>query len=140
MLQRMSIDGSDSFLVKISVQKSDYFTKKEGLDVFSNADVDVPTALNGGEIEIKGLHQVLKLNIPAGISSHTTLTIPGEGLRCFGAAGNHFVSVGINGECFDKGVIEKLKKLREENNPNFDETEIKTEDLIHPVVKERILK
>lgn len=95
-LKEWSIDKSTHFLVKVKILKSEDFSR-DGLNIHSKADIDVETAIYGGEIEIKGLRQnKLKLNIPPGLSSHQKLVINEEGIHVLDMKGDHHVEICIN--------------------------------------------
>ena len=121
--------ANDTFYIKVMVQKSDYFTR-EGYDVFTKADIDVHTATHGGEIEVKSLHQPLvKLKIPPGTSSHTRLTLPGNGIRREGLYGDQVVEIGIDTQ--NLGTEEALSVLEEHVLPIPDDVETVITPIVH---------
>ena len=111
-LIKWSVDKTGHFYIKVMVQKSDYFTR-EGFDIQTKADIDVHTALYGGEIEVQGLYDPsVKVKIPAGTSSHQTITLPGNGIRREGLYGNQIIEIGIDTMDVnerDKSLLEELK-------------------------------
>ena len=112
------MDKVDHFYIKVLVQKSDYFVR-DGFDIRTKADIDVHTALHGGEIKVKGLHEpYVTVRIPGGTSSHQTVTLPGNGIRREGLYGNQVVEIGIDTmdvDERDKPFLEEMKS--EKNNP-----------------------
>ena len=63
----------------------------------TRTDIDVHTALHGGEVEVKGLYEPLvRLKIPPGTSSHQKITLPGQGIRREGLYGDQIVEIGID--------------------------------------------
>ena len=130
-LVKWSVDKTDSFYVKVMVQKSDYF-QREGFDVHTKADIDVHTALYGGEIEVMSLYEpYLKVKIPPGTSSHQTITLPGNGLRREGLYGNQIVEIGIDTTDIsesDKSVLEDLKNME---NPSKEDSKVTITPILH---------
>lgn len=89
---------NDHFFLKVTYDRSNYFTK-EGLDLFSEADISISQALLGGTLIVRGLMED-KLKVPLsdeGTPSHKTLVSPGQGIPRpdYSYSGNHFVKVGI---------------------------------------------
>ena len=133
-LKRFMVEDIDTFYVKVLVQKSTYFFKKDGLDVYSRVDIDPNTAMNGGSVKVVGLHTpYLSLDVPAGISSHTILSLRGEGIKIAGLDGDHHVEIGINLEELSKKDESYLKEL----NTNDDTTPSDSEEIITPIVVNR---
>ena len=131
--QEIMVENIDSFYVKVMVQKSPYFYKRDGLDIYSRIDIDPNTAIYGGNVPIRGLHySPLKLNIPVGISSHQNLTITGEGIKIAGLSGDHYVEIGIN---MANLTAEDEAALRDLENDK--EIEDDMNNVIHPVVLHR---
>ena len=130
-LVKWSVDKTDRFYIKVMVQKSDYF-RREGFDVHTKADIDVHTALYGGEIEVKSLYEPLvKVKIPPGTSSHQTITLPGHGIRREGLYGNQIVEIGIDTLDIserDKTVLEDLKNKL---NPSGEESTVAITPILH---------
>lgn len=129
----VAIDREEFFYVKTIVRPSETF-KREGIDIFSKVDIGVSEALNGGTVEIKGLHQNrLKLTIPPGTSSHARLTLPGEGIRMPGLSGDHVVEIGINMESLSESDEELLRDHTESRVAE----EVNDDEVLIPVVFER---
>ena len=109
------IEKKDYVTVKVKVEKSNYFYKKEGLNIFSKFDIGPITAMNGGTVSIPGLWDLdLQLKIPAGTSSHEMLILPGEGIKVSDfLEGDHHVEIGINMNLLtnrDKKFLEKPRR------------------------------
>ena len=130
------IEKKDYVTVKVKVEKSNYFYKKEGLNVYSKFDIGPMTAINGGTVSIPGLWDLdLQLNIPAGTSSHEMLILPGEGIKISEfLEGDHHVEIGINMNLLTKRDKKFLKSAIVEDN---DYTENEEEDVIQPVIVHR---
>ena len=67
-------------LITVKLEDSDYL-RREGYDVHTTASISLSQALLGGIIIIRltGLHEDINLRIPPGTSSHTVMTLSGEG-------------------------------------------------------------
>ena len=132
------IEKKDYVTVKVKVEKSNYFYKKEGLNIFSKFDIGPITAMNGGTVSIPGLWDLdLQLKIPAGTSSHEMLILPGEGIKVSDfLEGDHHVEIGINMNLLtnrDKKFLEKCS-ISDEDNTSADNEE---DDVIQPVIVHR---
>ena len=137
-LRKIMVEKKDYVTVKVKVEKSDYFYKKEGLNIYSKFDIGPMTAMNGGTVLIPGLWGLdLKLDIPAGTSSHQMLTLPGEGIKISESLeGDHHVEIGINMNLLtnrDKKSLEKCSKTDEDNTSAVNEED----DVIQPVIVHR---
>ena len=132
-LKKFMVEDIDTFYVKVLVQKSPYFYKKDGLDVYSRVDIDPNTAMNGGSVKVKGLHSpYLSLDVPAGVSSHTILSLRDQGIKIAGLDGDHHVEVGINLEKLSKKDESYLKELDTNGDATTD-----SEEIITPIVVNR---
>lgn len=54
--------------------------RRRGNDIYSEAKVDLPTAVLGGEVEIPSLEKPVKLKVPAGTQSGTEFRLKGLGI------------------------------------------------------------
>ena len=135
-LRKIMVEKKDYVTVKVKVEKSDYFYKKEGLNIYSKFDIGPMTAMNGGTVLIPGLWGLdLKLDIPAGTSSHQMLTLPGEGIKISESLeGDHHVEIGINMDLLTKRDKNFLKRSAAEDTTS---TENEEDDVIEPVIVKR---
>ncbi|XP_022901527.1 protein tumorous imaginal discs, mitochondrial-like isoform X2 [Onthophagus taurus] len=88
--------GKKELFVTFRVDKSDYF-KREGPDVYTEADVSISQAALGGTIRIQGLYEDHTLQIMPGTSSHTRLRLSGKGMKKVDGYGHgdHYVTFKI---------------------------------------------
>lgn len=94
---RMSIGGNKEIFVTVRVEPSTYF-RREGVDVYTDANISLSQALLGGVIRIQGLYEDLNVRIPPGTSSHAKLTLSDRGFKrldAFHGHGDHFVHLKI---------------------------------------------
>jgi DnaJ-class molecular chaperone len=68
----------DDFDITIDVRPHDKF-RREGVDLFLDAEVDFATAALGGTIDVQTIDKELKLKVRAGTQSHTLVRLRGEG-------------------------------------------------------------
>jgi molecular chaperone DnaJ len=80
--------------IAIDVQPHATF-RRDGRIVRSDIRVPVAAALLGGKIDVKTLHGIVVLTIPAGTSSDQTLRIRGQGIPTKKGTGDHLVRVVI---------------------------------------------
>ncbi len=99
--------------VHIQVKVSDKF-KRSGVDVYTDAEIGVPLAALGGEVEIETLHGKEKLKVPSGTQPETVFKLNGKGIhREAGASrdgagkGDHYVTAKVS-------VPKKLSKKEKE--------------------------
>jgi curved DNA-binding protein len=71
-------DGSDVYL-KITVEPDANFERKDD-DLYTNASVDVFTALLGGEAEVQTLGGRIRVNIPPGTQPEQLIRLAGRGM------------------------------------------------------------
>jgi curved DNA-binding protein len=71
-------DGSDLYL-KVAVQDDERF-ERDGTDLYAPVDVDVFTAILGGEVEVPTMSGRVKLTIPAGTQPDQKFRIAGRGM------------------------------------------------------------
>ena len=71
-------DGSDLYL-KIVVEDDARF-KRDGADLYAPVEVDVFTALLGGEVEVPTISGRVKLTIPAGTQPDQKIRLAGRGM------------------------------------------------------------
>jgi len=71
-------DGSDVYL-KINVDADPNFERKED-DLYTNASIDVFTALLGGEAEVQTLSGKIRMTIPPGTQPEQMIRLSGRGM------------------------------------------------------------
>jgi curved DNA-binding protein len=105
-------DGSDLYLI-VDVAEDSRF-EREGDDLHTSANIDVFTAILGGEAEVETFEGKVKLKIPAGTQPEQVFRLSGRGLP-------HLKSVQTKGDLFvrvkvtiPKKLSSKLKSLLEE--------------------------
>ncbi|XP_018023534.1 protein tumorous imaginal discs, mitochondrial isoform X2 [Hyalella azteca] len=76
---RMSVGGKEMFIL-VKVKPNAYF-RRQGDDVHTDATISMSQAVLGGATRIQGIYEDITVQIPAGSSSHTTITLPGKGLK-----------------------------------------------------------
>lgn len=74
------INGSDGDLyVVVHINESRF--KREDENLFVKENIELPTAIFGGEIEIKGIDEkIIKVKIPSGTKSNTPFRLHGQGM------------------------------------------------------------
>jgi len=89
--------GKKELFVTFRVEKSDYF-KRDGVDVYTEAEISISQALLGGTIRIQGLYEDHTLQITPGTSSHTKLRLTGKGMKKLDGYGHgdHYVTFKIS--------------------------------------------
>jgi len=108
--------------VHIELKNHPKFTRND-LDVHSEKDISIASAVLGDEVEIETLHGAVKLKIPAGTQSETTFKISGKGIeRAPGVSsagsgrGNHYVKIHVKiPQKLSREEKEAFEKLREIN-------------------------
>jgi curved DNA-binding protein len=71
-------DGSDLYL-KVAIQDDARF-ERDGADLYAPVNVDIFTALLGGEVEVPTIGGKVKLTIPAGTQPEQKIRIAGRGM------------------------------------------------------------
>lgn len=98
----------------IQIKKSTKFSR-DGINIHSDQDINVATAVLGGEITIETIHGPATLKIPAGTQTETVFKLSGKGIhREAGASahggagtGDHFIRVHVK-------IPEKLSRREKE--------------------------
>lgn len=88
---RRGTKAGDLFLT-IRVLPSREF-RRQGGDIYSEAKIDLPTAVLGGTVEVQTLTDLVKLKIPAGTQSGTEFRLRGLGVP---GRGDQFVRVKLD--------------------------------------------
>jgi len=109
-------DGSDLFL-KVQVQDDPRF-ERDGADLSAPVNVDMYTAILGGEVEVPTINGRVKLTIPAGTQQDQKIRIAGRGmpqLKNSQEKGDLFVRVKVqvpkNLTAEQKSLLQKIRDL-----------------------------
>lgn len=100
--------------VHVQIKKSEKFSRND-IHIYSNHEINVVTAVLGGEIPIETIHGQATLKIPAGTQTETVFKLSGKGIhREAGASsrggasiGDHFVRIHVK-------IPEKLSRKEKE--------------------------
>lgn len=98
--------------VVIYIRDSQDF-RRENENLFIEKNIDLETAIFGGEIEIKNIDKKIKLKIPAGTQSNTQFRIKNEGFSMIDSKqrGNLFINVNVDIPALEDGKKSSFKKL-----------------------------
>lgn len=117
--------GSSGDLYIIMYVKPHKLFKRDGFNVYSELNVNIPQAVLGDSISIETIHGEKDLNVPAGVEYGKILTIKNAGIPFLGhpeKRGDHLVVVkyktpkSLNEE--EKRLYKKLFELSENKKPN----------------------
>ncbi len=105
--------------IEVKISNNTGFERK-GVDLRKKLDVDLFTAVLGGELEVETLdHKKVKIKIPAGTQNGKVFRIKGKGMPKYnmpGHFGDLYLEVNViipqNLTNEEKSLFEKLKKLR----------------------------
>lgn len=96
----------DLFVV-VDVKEHDIFERQDD-DLYCSVDIDLGTAITGGEVSVPTIDGKATLKIPAGTQSHTVFRLKGEGMpRLSGGQGDQLVKIVVQ-------IPMKLTKRQEE--------------------------
>ncbi len=85
---------------------------REGYDIFSESSLSIPKAVLGDTIDIKTVHGMVKLKVPAGTQPGSLIRIKGKGVPTLkGGTGDHYVRVKVE---VPKNLSGEEKKLYEQ--------------------------
>jgi molecular chaperone DnaJ len=85
---------------------------REGYDIFSEVTLVVPQAVLGDTIDVKTVHGMVKLKVPASTQPGSLIRIKGKGVPTLkGATGDHYVRVKVE---LPKTLSSEEKKLYEQ--------------------------
>lgn len=85
---------------------------REGYDIFSESTLGVPQVVLGETIEVKTVHGMVKLKVPAGTQPGSLIRIKGKGVPTLkGATGDHYVRIKVE---VPKTLSSEEKKLYEQ--------------------------
>ncbi len=112
---------SGDLYINIKIQPNAKFERK-GDDLYTDLNLDLYTAILGGETEVDTMSGKLKLKIPAGTQNGKTLRLRGKGMPQYGKAdhyGNLYVKINVllptNLTSEERNLLEKLRDLRHAN-------------------------
>lgn len=83
--------------VTFLISQHDKYTVS-GLDIHSVEDIDIYTAIFGGQIEIKTLEKTLKITVPSNSETGKRLSIQGQGMPAYNSTnffGNHIIFLNV---------------------------------------------
>lgn len=104
-------------LIQIKEIKHKRFDR-DNAHLYTNVDISVFDLILGTTIIVKGLkNNPIKVNIPPGTSSNTTLSVAGHGLPSMrrGKPGNLYIKIkGSVPKITDPKIIERIKKIHDE--------------------------
>ena len=91
---RMPVGRNKEVFITFRVAKSDYF-RRQGSDVHTDAKISIAQAALGGTIRVRGIHEDLNVQIPAGTGSHTRMRLQGKGIQKVSGYGfgDHYIHV-----------------------------------------------
>lgn len=111
--------ASGDLYVHVRVQPDPSFERR-GDDLYTNLNVDMFTALLGGQAQVNTMSGMLKLNIPAGTQAGKTLRLRGKGMPVYGKAdqfGDLYVKIEVNLPTHltaeERQLLEKWRDLRQ---------------------------
>ena len=104
--------NGDLYLTFAIVNNTAY--KKTGNDLYLNQEIDLYTALLGGEITIETLHGKIKLKIPPETQNNTKIRVKGKGYPIYKSEGNY-------GDLYITYTVKLPQKLSEKQKQLFSE-------------------
>ena len=103
--------GSGDLIIEVHVEDDPRF-KREGLDVYSEATIDMVQAALGTEVNVQTLKGLVNLKVPAGTQPDRKLRIRGHGVEDHdGKRGDHFVRIKVR---IPENLSDRQKKLLKE--------------------------
>lgn len=109
--------------ITFSIENDTKF-KRDGSNLYTNVDIDLYTALLGGEIQVSTLDSKVKLKVAPGTQSGTTVKLKGKGFPVYkqkGHFGDLYITFNVelpkNLSEKEKELFQELKKLRAHGNP-----------------------
>lgn len=97
--------GYGDLYININVSESSEFSRR-GFDIYVTQNIDVVTAVLGGEVDVKTVHGEVTMKIPAGTQSETVFKLKDKGGPKFQRDGN--------GDQYVKVIVDIPKKLSKE--------------------------
>ncbi len=111
---RLSKEGFNegNLYINIIVKKHPYFSVQQD-DIYVNENINLLTALNGGEIKVKTIKGFADLKIPAGTQNNTTFKMKGLGMPNLNSSnyGNQYVKVNIEIPNLTKEQKEQIEEI-----------------------------
>lgn len=103
---------SGDLFIRVLVEPSQEF-RREGADIHSTQEIHFLRAVLGDEVEVRTVHGLIKLKIPAGTQSHQIFKLRGYGAPQLNstARGDHFVKI----------IVETPKKISRTARKLFEE-------------------
>ncbi len=81
--------------IHVNVQSHPLF-KRDGNKIYSEKEIDLPTAILGGKVNVETLQGPVTLKIPAGTQSGTKFKLKKRGIRfASGRIGDHYVTIKV---------------------------------------------
>ena len=109
---------SGDLYIKVLVKPHPKFERK-GDDLYTDLDLDMYTAILGGEAQVNTMSGLLKLKIPSGTQNGKTLRLRGKGMPHYGKPDQHgdlYVKINVvlptNLSTEERNLLEKLRDLR----------------------------
>jgi DnaJ-class molecular chaperone len=113
-LRMRAADGGDVY-IEMNVQSSEQFRRVDK-NIEVEAAVGIADAVLGGEIEVPTVDGVVKVSVPAGVSTGAKLRIKGKGVRLSEGSGDEIVSLKVmlprEGDPSFKDLQELIRKWR----------------------------
>lgn len=107
--------------IKISIRPDINFERK-GNDLYTTLNLDMYTAILGGDAQVNTMSGPLKLKIPGGTQNGKVLRLKGKGMPVYGKADQHgdlYVKIDVtlptNLSAEERELLERLRKLRHQN-------------------------
>lgn len=97
MTVRYRTKGGTDIGINLQVDKSNMF-KRQDLDIHSQIDVDMITAILGGSHKVKGIKGKVEVTIPPGTQQGNSLRLVGKGIKdnvTYRGVGNHLLNVNV---------------------------------------------
>ncbi len=107
-------DGQSSDIYLVIEVQSDHRFEQKGEDLYTDAEVDLYTAVLGGETNVATLSGNVILKIPAGIQ-------PGQSIRLAGKGMPKLQSKGVYGNLYVRIKVQIPKKLSESQRKLFEQ-------------------
>lgn len=115
---------SGDFYVTIEIEDHPTLERKNN-DIYSEINLDVVTAVLGGEVKVETVHGDVLMKIHPGTQHGQILRLKGKGSPVFrgNGFGDHYVKININIpnklSAKEKELWEELKKLQKNNSDSF---------------------
>ncbi|OAF68037.1 hypothetical protein A3Q56_04231 [Intoshia linei] len=85
--------GSDEIFLTVEVLNSLYY-KRKGYNLYSDLKIGISQAILGGQVNVKGLHGNITINVPSNTSSHDLIRCHGKGIsKNSHSKGDHYFNI-----------------------------------------------